>query len=322
RRRLRCLPRPAASSISRRLSRGLEVTIASTRPCEMIEWVSLPKPVSESISITSVRRQRAPFSWYPPSPARSRRRTIEISLSGTSTAPSELSSTISTSALVRACTPRPPPKITSCIDCPRTASGDCSPITHRTASVMLDLPDPFGPTTTLTPGPKSRRVRSGKDLTPLKLSDFRCPPVPLALQSVDRLASGLLLGLLLAPAAPPAELPAGDERDHLEGALVRRAVLAGNLVVPFRAAPSQQLLQGRLEVDRMLERLLDLRFEGLHHRRGGPLVAGVQVAGSDDGLGHRREHALGLHQDGRALLGTVGRRGAEPLGQPEALGDL
>ena len=34
----------------------------STRPCEMTEWVSLPRPVSDSTSITSVRRQRAPFS--------------------------------------------------------------------------------------------------------------------------------------------------------------------------------------------------------------------------------------------------------------------
>ncbi len=79
RRRLRCLPRPAASSISMRRSRGLEVTIASTRPCEMIEWVSLPRPVSESSSITSVSRQRAPLSGSRPRPrgraaARSRSR--------------------------------------------------------------------------------------------------------------------------------------------------------------------------------------------------------------------------------------------------------
>ena len=39
----------------------IEVTIASTRPWEMIECVSLPSPVSESSSITSVSRQRAPL---------------------------------------------------------------------------------------------------------------------------------------------------------------------------------------------------------------------------------------------------------------------
>jgi hypothetical protein len=31
----------------------------------------------------------------------------------------------------------------------------------------------FGPTTTLTPGPNSMRVRSGKDLKPFSVIDFR-----------------------------------------------------------------------------------------------------------------------------------------------------
>src|SRR5882757_3119788 len=141
---------------------------------------------------------------------------IEISLSGTSTVPSELSSTISTSAALRACTPRPPPKITSCIDWPRTASGDCSPIAHSTASVTLDLPEPFGPTTTLTPGPKSRRVRSGNDLKPFRVSDFR-RIAGLPLQFLDGLAGGLLLGMLLAPAAPAAQLASGQARRHRVG---------------------------------------------------------------------------------------------------------
>src|SRR5947208_12140937 len=101
-------------------------------------------------------------------------------------APSELSSTISTSAAVRGCTPWPPPKITSCIDCPRTASGDCSPIAHSTASVTFDLPEPFGPTTTETPRPNSSRVRSGNDLKPLSVSDFRYMPAPSSLVLVGR----------------------------------------------------------------------------------------------------------------------------------------
>jgi hypothetical protein len=174
RRRLRCLPRPAASSMSRRRSRGLEVTIASTRPWETTECDSLPRPVSERTSRMSTSRQRAPLRRYSPSPLRSRRRRIEISPSGRSTAPSELSSTSSTSADERAWTPLPPPKMTSCIDCPRTASGDCSPIAHRTASVTFDLPEPLGPTTTDTPEAKSSFVRSGNDLKPLRVSDLRC----------------------------------------------------------------------------------------------------------------------------------------------------
>ena len=99
---------------------------------------------------------------------------MEISENSRSAAPSALSITSSTSAASRACWPRAPPKITSCIDCPRTARGDCSPNAQSTASVMFDFPDPFGPTITLTPGPNSRRVRSGNDLNPLSVSDFRC----------------------------------------------------------------------------------------------------------------------------------------------------
>ena len=82
--------------------------------------------------------------------------------------------TTSTSASERACTPCAPAKITSCIDWPRTASGDCSPIAHSTASVMFDLPEPFGPTTTDTPGANSSRVRSGNDLKPLRVIERRC----------------------------------------------------------------------------------------------------------------------------------------------------
>src|SRR5687768_17847708 len=62
----------------------------------------------------------------------------------------------------------------SCIDCPRTLSGLCSPSAQRTASVMFDLPQPFGPTITLTPGENSSRVRSGKDLKPLMEIELRC----------------------------------------------------------------------------------------------------------------------------------------------------
>src|SRR6202007_206432 len=160
---------------------------------------------------------------YVPSPLRSRVRTIETSLIGSASVPSALSSTISTSALERGCTPAPPPKITSCIDEPRTASGDCSPIAHSTASVMLDLPEPFGPTTTLTPGPKSSCVRSGKDLKPFSVSDLRRIA---SLQALHRHARGLLLCLLLAPAAPAAQPPAVHGRDHRVGALVWRPLLA------------------------------------------------------------------------------------------------
>ena len=88
--------------------------------------------------------------------------------------PSSLSITTSTSAKRRRLWPLPPAKIMSCIVWPRTASGLCSPSAHSTASVMFDLPHPLGPTITLTPGENTSRVRSGKDLKPFIVIDFRC----------------------------------------------------------------------------------------------------------------------------------------------------
>src|SRR5205823_10712517 len=102
----------------------------------------------------------------------------------------------STSALRPACRPGAPPKITSCIDWPRTAIGDCSPSAHRTASVTLDLPDPFGPTITLTPGPNSSLVRSGNDLKPLSVIAFRYTGVPVPAQRSLQLLQCRLRGFL------------------------------------------------------------------------------------------------------------------------------
>ncbi len=156
-----------------RRSLGFELTICSTLPCEITECISRPMFVSERISITSARRQRAPLRRYSPSPSRSIRRVIEISENSVAASPSLLSITTSTSAKRRADWPLPPAKITSRIAEPRTACGLCSPSAQRTASVMLDLPEPFGPTITLTPGVKVSRVRSGNDLNPFRLIDFR-----------------------------------------------------------------------------------------------------------------------------------------------------
>src|SRR5689334_24031099 len=185
----------------------------------MTECISLPSPVSESTSITSTSRQRAPARRYSPSPARSSRRTIETSGAPKPSWPSLSSSTSSTSAPRAAWRPGAPAKITSCIDCPRTASGDCSPSAHSTASVTFDLPEPFGPTITLTPGPNSSRVRSGNDLKPLTVIDFRYMRRSL-LQGVERGLGGLLLGVLLASTRPASHLHAADRGDDPEGAVV------------------------------------------------------------------------------------------------------
>src|SRR3984885_11379192 len=193
----------------------------------MTECISLPRPVSDSSSSTSIRRQRAPARRYSPSPERSSRRTIEISEMPSLSDCSESSSTSSTSAADAALRPGAPPKITSCIGWPRTATGDCSPSAHSTASVMLDLPEPLGPTITLTPGPNSSRVRSGNDLNPLTAIDFRYtwPRDGSFGHLLQRALLRLLFRVLLAASRSAADLLAADRGVDRERAVVRRSLL-------------------------------------------------------------------------------------------------
>ena len=58
--------------------------------------------------------------------------------------------------------------MTSSIALPRSVLADCSPSTHSTASEMLDLPEPFGPTTTVTPGSSARCDAVGEGLEALE----------------------------------------------------------------------------------------------------------------------------------------------------------
>src|SRR5580704_1302659 len=78
----------------------------------------------------------------------------------------------STSVMVTAASPRAlrsrvPAKITSSMRAPRRLRADCSPRTQLIASLRLDLPQPFGPTTAAMPPPLNRSsVRSQNDLKP------------------------------------------------------------------------------------------------------------------------------------------------------------
>ena len=66
-----------------------------------------------------------------------------------------------------------PLKITSCMDSPRSSLARDSPSTQRTASMMLDLPQPLGPTTpTSWPG-SMKLVGSANDLNPDNLMELR-----------------------------------------------------------------------------------------------------------------------------------------------------
>src|SRR5271170_6759540 len=72
-----------------------------------------------------------------------------------------------TSAMPSCLRSRVPAKMTSSILPPRKVLALCSPNTQLTPSRMLDLPQPFGPTTTAIPWPgRETSVRSQKDLKP------------------------------------------------------------------------------------------------------------------------------------------------------------
>src|SRR5215471_10183928 len=73
-----------------------------------------------------------------------------------------------------------PAKTTSSILPPRRDFAPCSPITQDRASTMLDLPDPFGPTTQVMPGSSRSVVAEANDLNPRSVRVFRytCPHLP------------------------------------------------------------------------------------------------------------------------------------------------
>src|SRR5215472_13209853 len=72
--------------------------------------------------------------------------------------------------------PRPTSESTSSGFSALSSCGLSEPVAHRIESEMFDLPEPFGPTTTATPG--SRRISTGStnDLKPRRVIAFRCTP--------------------------------------------------------------------------------------------------------------------------------------------------
>ena len=141
---------------------------------------------------------------------------------------------------------------------------------------MLDLPLPFGPTITLTPGPNSSRVRSGNDLKPLSVIDFRCigqsssPPEPICPSP----ARGAPAPLVPPPAPTPSccARPAPTGRPSTSATVSKRRSCGGpssfdDGVGDELAALGEPLLQLALEVEHVRDRVLDLRLERLRDRR-------------------------------------------------------
>src|SRR5476649_504886 len=83
--------------------------------------------------------------------------------------PSELSNTSSMLAWLTGLRLVEPLKMTSVIDSPRRFLAELSPMTQRTASMILDLSHPLGPTTAAMLLGKFTVVGSTKDLNPASL---------------------------------------------------------------------------------------------------------------------------------------------------------
>src|SRR5580698_9566984 len=88
-------------------------------------------------------------------------------------APSVLSMVSATSARPSGAREVVPAKTTSSILPPRRLLAPCSPITQESASTMLDLPEPLGPTTQVIPGSRRSVVAEANDLKPRRVRDFR-----------------------------------------------------------------------------------------------------------------------------------------------------
>ena len=177
RRRLRCLPSPAASSISRRRSRGLEVTIASTRPCETTECISLPRPVSrqhlEHVDEAAARAVEPVLALAAAVEAAQDR---DLAHRQVDRAVGVVEDDLD---LGRAARLHAAAAAEDHVLHRLAADGERRLLAHRPQHGVGDvrLARAVGPDDHATRrAPNSSRVRSGNDLKPLRVSDFRCMP--------------------------------------------------------------------------------------------------------------------------------------------------
>ena len=164
---------PAASSSTRRRWSGRAWMISPMRPWWTKAGDREPVEASANRTLTSRARTSRPLTRKTEPCSRMMRRdtsSASASLNADGALRSLLSTMTLTSAWLRAGRPVLPEKITSSISDARMALYDASPMTQRTASTRLDLPQPFGPTTPVRPGSISKSVGSTKDLKPIKRS--------------------------------------------------------------------------------------------------------------------------------------------------------
>ena len=164
---------PAASSNIFLLSSDLLLKISSILPCPIIEYPSLPIPVSINSSSTSFNLHGVLFIKYPLSPFLKILLVTTTSPNSIGSFPSELSITIEASAKPKDFLLCVPAKIMSSDLLPLKDFILCSPRTHLILSEILLLPDPFGPITVVIPGINSNTVLSAKDLNPCNSNLFK-----------------------------------------------------------------------------------------------------------------------------------------------------
>src|SRR6185369_10428697 len=101
---------------------------------------------------------------------------------------------------------------------PRRWRALCSPRTQRSASTMLDLPQPLGPTIPVMPSGNSRTVRSLEDLKPVSSSRLILTFLSSSSSSSDPLGSGhYTAGRRPQAAHPTGEYPTWGKSESRRG---------------------------------------------------------------------------------------------------------
>ena len=198
RRRLRCLPSPAASSIRSRRSRGLRVDdrLDAALRDDRVHLLAEPG-VRQHVDHVDEPAARAVQAVLALAVAVELAQDRDLGELGRQRRRRRCRSRPRPRRRCEPLIPWPPAKITSCIVWPRTASGLCSPSAQSTASVTFDLPDPFGPTITDTPGRELELRAVGERLEALDRDRAQVHQPPTSPERVEGLQRGLLLGALL-----------------------------------------------------------------------------------------------------------------------------
>ena len=157
---------PDASSNILLLSSPFSDRICSIIFNSITLYASDPIPVSINRSLISFNRQGVLFRVYSLSPLRYTLRPISMSLYSMGSLPLLLCTVRVTSQTLSGFIFSAPLKITSSIFPPRSTLDFCSPSTHRIASTIFVFPQPFGPTTVVTPSLSFKISFFAKDLKP------------------------------------------------------------------------------------------------------------------------------------------------------------